>query len=103
MERDIDRGDDTNDNKEHSNGISLIGEHLLHQQYQKARKDTPASVQQPFGGYVRHGENDTVVRTGGLLRRPSTPNRQRGSTPTQIPQPINTARNQPPRLVGWFY
>ncbi|KAM7539561.1 hypothetical protein Aperf_G00000032144 [Anoplocephala perfoliata] len=118
MEIDIDRGDDITDNKENTLEGSVIGERLLKEYYEKkveransrvSKKagrsggvsplpTAPAkgpSPQPPYGGHVRHNETDAIVSNNvGLLRRPSTPSRRRNSNaiPSQIPKPVNTAK-----------
>lgn len=124
MEGDIDRGDDITDNKENSLEGPVVGESLLKERFLKKpigdRKvadgsggtsplpplppKTPSQGQappQPFGGHVRHNENDAVVSNGvGLLRRPSTPSRKRNSVASHIPKPVGSTRQPASRLVG---
>lgn len=122
MESDIDRGDDITDNKENSLEGSAMGESLLRERFSK--KPTagaasgkkvgrsggtsplpmpPSSLSQPpmpYGGHVRHNENDAVLSNSvGLLRRPSTPGRKRFAT-SQIPKPAASTRQQTSRLVS---
>ncbi|VDD76981.1 unnamed protein product [Mesocestoides corti] len=99
MEGDIDRGDDLGDNKENAVDGGLAGESLLRQAFQRVKKENPATTPQPPYGHVRHYETDSVISTGGLLRRPSTPGRKRGSTASQIPKPSAASKLPPSRWV----
>ncbi|VDK36323.1 unnamed protein product [Taenia asiatica] len=122
MESDIDRGDDVTDNKENSLEGSMMGESLLRERFlkkpaaeaaggKKAGRSggnspmpmPPSSSSQPplpYGGHVRHNENDAVLNNSvGLLRRPSTPGRKRFAT-SQIPKPVATTRQQTSRLAS---
>nr|CDS15161.1 lisH domain containing protein ARMC9 [Echinococcus granulosus] len=120
MESDIDRGDDITDNKENALEGSVVGENLLRERFlkksaagavdgKKAGRSggtsplslpPPSSSQPPlpYGGHVRHTENDAVVSNNvGLLRRPSTPSRKRFSG-SHIPKPVTTTKQQTSRL-----
>lgn len=128
MEIDIDRGDDLKDNKENSFDGHIIGEALLKERYEKKVKPTSHtskkggrsnpvsplpptsnassshSPQPPYGGHVHHNENDSIVSNNmGLLRRPSTPSRRRGSNmaPSQIPKPTGSNRQSVARWVNF--
>lgn len=123
MESDIDKGDDIIDNKENTLEGPVIGETLLKEHFEKKMESTNSRVnktagrsggvsplptmpakrpspQPPYGVHMRHNENDAVVNSNiGLLRRPSTPSRRRNpnSQPSQIPKPVNTAKQLAPR------
>ncbi|KAL5111404.1 LisH domain-containing protein ARMC9 [Taenia crassiceps] len=118
MESDIERGDDITDNKENSLEGSMMGESLLRERFLKKPAAEVASGKKagrsggtspmpptfsphpplPYGGHVRHNENDAVLNNSvGLLRRPSTPGRKRFTT-SQIPKPAVTTRQQTSRL-----